>query len=320
MHRGLIPKTLNRYRQIIQMNHNSVEKLLPLRAKFVRILDNPGIESLLMEAASLLPSVQKYTNLEGPVDCLRSLESKLIETFSRKMLPQFGALLVVDLAIKRINQLVEMRLPSALACEVAASFERLVQFLDSPPSDYWIGSDYFLKDLRVFGGFSIPCGAQDVDLLSAFNRRGALKAWFLELDFLLGCRVLKLGGPRWLRIHTDPRFTSQFNETGWEACYLRIAELLRMYPTAKGMVGTSWFYDPQLITVSPRLGYLQTTPMNGGAFLVRNGPGAIHTERATSTSPSRRALFESGEYLPICYTIVWEREQILNWAEHRPNV
>ena len=302
------------------MKINCVSKLLQLRARFAQTLNYADVESLLVEAIELMPSVRHYSNLERPVNCLKRLEPKLIEAFSKNKLEYFGALLVVDLAVKRANQLQEMRISQALFLEIEAAFERLVLFLNKLPGDYWIGSDYFLKDVRVFGGYSIPCGAQDVDVLSAFNRRSALKSWFLDFDLMLGCKVLRVGGGRWLRIHTDPRFTSQFNEAGWEACYARIADLLQMYPTAKGMVGTSWFYDPQLLKVSPRLGYLQATPLENGAFLVKNGRAAIHTERATLTSPSRRALYEAGKYVPTCYTVVWERAKILRWAENQTKI
>jgi len=84
------------------------------------------------------------------------------------------------------------------------------------------------------------------------------------------------------------------------------------------MVGTSWFYDPQLLAISPRLAYLQTTPLAHGAFLVRHGSGAIHTELATATSPTRRALAEKGSYIPVCYSLVWPRAELVRWASLRP--
>lgn len=297
------------------MKFSSYDKLTSLKLKFARTLNCPKVEKLLLDATNCLPATTQLTKLDGPVIALRRIEPELLEAVGAKAIMQFAALLVIELAIKRAVQLDRLRLTHGLFVEIDASFDRLISFIDNLPADYWIGNDFFLKDLRVFGGYSIPCGAQDVDILSSFNRRGALKTWALDFDFPLGCKILQLGGPRWLRIHTDPRFTTQFNEEGWEACYLRIADVLQMYPTAKGMVGTSWFYDPQLLTVSPRLGYLQTTPIKNGAFLIKNGPGSIHTDRATSTSPTRRSLFEAGKYMPLCYTIVWQRERILKWAE-----
>ena len=80
------------------------------------------------------------------------------------------------------------------------------------------------------------------------------------------------------------------------------------------MAGTSWFYDPALPAISPRLAYLQSTPLANGAHLVRHGPGADHTARATETSPTRKALVASGSYVPIAGTIMWPRSDLLSWA------
>ncbi len=81
------------------------------------------------------------------------------------------------------------------------------------------------------------------------------------------------------------------------------------------MVGTSWFYDPALPAISPRLAYLQQRPLEAGAFLVRHGRGAIYTERATLTSETRRKLYEEGKYLPVCFSLVWPRDALIAWAE-----
>ncbi len=83
------------------------------------------------------------------------------------------------------------------------------------------------------------------------------------------------------------------------------------------MIGSSWFYDPPLTEISPRLAHLRLNPLKGGAFLVHQGPGEIHTERAATASASRKALIDSGEYVARSWLMVWPRKQLIAWADAR---
>ena len=181
------------------------------------------------------------------------------------------------------------------------------------PSDT---DDAFIKDARFATGYSIPCGAQSVEMDDQVRLRSLLKHFLLARDprplMRLGTKALDA---MWFGIHTDSRDVSEFNERGWVACYRRIGELLERHPSVAGVVGTSWFFDPQVLKVSPRLGYLQRLPLENGAIAIRNGPGAVHTERATATSETRRRLFEQGNYTPVCFTIAWPRTAILEWCD-----
>ena len=55
----------------------------------------------------------------------------------------------------------------------------------------------------------------------------------------------------------------EFSPEGWMRFYLRTAELLRRDPRVKGLIGTSWLYDPALADVSPHLAYLRTVQIPG---------------------------------------------------------
>jgi hypothetical protein len=83
------------------------------------------------------------------------------------------------------------------------------------------------------------------------------------------------------------------------------------------MIGSSWFYDPPLETISPRLAYLRVNPLKGGAFIIHQGPAPIHSERCGATSPTRRAMIESGEYLPRSWLVAWPKSTLIPWAEAR---
>jgi hypothetical protein len=108
---------------------------------------------------------------------------------------------------------------------------------------------------------------------------------------------------------------NDFNERGWDNCFLRIAELLERKKDIRGLVGTSWFYDPQLLKISPRLAYLRQRPLERGAFLLRHRTGSVDIENATMKSETRLRLYQEGKYTPIVLSIVWPRKDLICWAD-----
>lgn len=175
--------------------------------------------------------------------------------------------------------------------------------------------DYFLKDVGFATGRSIPCGAQVIELTCRVSAIRALRSIGIRGNAIPILKLFKAGGPgMWLRIHTESRYLEEFNEDGWNACYRRIAELLRIANGYRGMLGTSWFYDPQVAQISPNLSYLQAIPMANGAVRVRHRVSAADIQRATLKSRTRRKMFEEGRYSPGCYSIFWPKRQLLNWA------
>ena len=269
----------------------------------------------LIRCCNELPTGEKRV-YESPMRLARPLVERLLATRSDRDRSSAGRAIVAAAAMQLPSTLGTLFLPSSVQALLPAAVGRLAgSLIKKTESVYDESSDLYRKDLRFVVGQTVPCGAQDVDLYSSAPWSTLIKNPSLPK---LG-RYLSAGGTgAWFRIHTDPRNTEDFNEGGWRRCYQRIAELLEAYPAVRGMVGTSWFYDPQLLDISPRLAYLQTDPLSGGAFMLRNGPGAIHTERATLTSPSRRKLFEEGKYIPICWTVLWPRKELIAWAATQP--
>ena len=223
--------------------------------------------------------------------------------------------LIAALALKLPDIVSELRLPASVLDLYPRSFDTLVSSLQSDVSDY--DPDFYAKDLRFVLGLSVPAGAQIVDLHARLGPKLILR----QLHRPEGLRVLRSyvaagGHGCWLQIHTDTRDTADFNEEGWDACYLRVADLLRCHPAAVGMLGTSWFYDPALVAISPRLAYLQK-PVDEGAFRARIGPSALDAERAGTKSSTRKALIESGEYVPAAFSLAWPRAALIRWADRQ---
>jgi hypothetical protein len=230
-------------------------------------------------------------------------------------LVDIGRLLISELALD-LEQTLSSRhvVPEVLALVPAAASRLLSHLTGSVDSSYRYPDDYFVKDLRFVAGMTVPGGAEVLDLRSKAGTR--VSAQVLRRQPTLAHLRALLTGSRsdpWFRIHTERRYLRHFHEAGWDAFYLRVAKMLPAHPQVRGVLGTSWFFDPQLDAISPRLSYLRK-PLERGAFLVPGRTGAFDIASATVNSDVRRQLYEQGRYMPVPQTLVWPRNELLLWA------
>lgn len=168
-------------------------------------------------------------------------------------------------------------------------------------------SDVCVKDLALATLTLVPCAAVQHLPGASIGRMALLRsgpaAW---------ATVIRAGGrDRWLEQHVHaPTLAGTFNAPGFEESYALAAELLAADPKLRGIFGTSWFYDPAAIALSPRLEFLREPEGKGGRFF-RVGPDAESRALATMTSPTRRAAASAGRYKPCRYGLVWPRADVL---------
>lgn len=172
--------------------------------------------------------------------------------------------------------------------------------------------DIYWKDLAMARQIIFPAGAQIVESFSGFGIRQGVQDFRSAIPYLTF--IAKLGGGKgFYQIHTHTPYLDEFNEKGWCKCFLRIAEMLKENQSIKGMFGGSWFYDPVIKDISPRLSYLQDIPLQNGARSFY--AGLDKSNSAISKSLSRKKLFEEGKYIPKSYLLIWPRKEILSWAK-----
>lgn len=209
----------------------------------------------------------------------------------------------------------QMNLPRQVQELYPDWIDYLIDFLNGDATAY--DQDYWAKDVRFALALSVPASQSHViDTSSPLGprqivRHGMEGRGFNSLFQWIGTR----GWRPWLEAHTEARHLSDFNPVGWDKTWAAGAAFLKTHPAYAGMLGSSWFYDPPLETISPRLAYLRKTPLANGAFLVHQGPGDIHSERASASSPTRRAMIEKGEYVPSSWIVAWPRKALIKWAE-----
>lgn len=243
-------------------------------------------------------------------------------TLDNSLFVVLNRLLVIELTLRLPERVAERNMPDEILALYPDALLRLAERIGQREDQmYFYPNDFFLKDLRFAGGLTVPAGAQVVDLRSVIGYRASLH-YFLR-GAVSGREFRKVGltHPQpWFRIHTETRYLDEFNEAGWDMCYRRIAALLVRHADVRGLVGTSWFYDPQLETVSPHLAYLRKRPLERGAFLVRNGTTDYDIRSATAKSATRKRLHDAGKYTPVSYTLLWPREALDEWARRHAAV
>ncbi len=208
------------------------------------------------------------------------------------------------------------RLPDEVLNLYPFWIDHLAEWLGSQAGPY--DTDYWAKDVRFALCLSVPGSrTQTLDLNASCGPGQVVRDAVKRRDPRVLGRYLAIGGwyRNWLQTHTESRHTDDFTEQGWDRLWLSAAAICRARPEIVGVIGSSWFFDPPLETISPRLTYLRANPMARGAFMIDQGPGQTHSERAGATSPTRRALIAAGDYVPHSWLLAWPRGPLIAWAD-----
>jgi hypothetical protein len=190
----------------------------------------------------------------------------------------------------------------------------LAELSTNAPGFYSLSNDLFLKDLGLARTLLIPAGVEFVQLAAGVPRsvtwKGGFRQFASAIPFFIG--RLRGFGP-FFEIHMDPRRRKELSPETRSYCYHIVAELLKIHNNVKGLLGGSWFYDPALETITPRLSYLSRVPVQHGAMIFYSAD-EDESSGALTYSTSRRRLFEQGRYRPRTYLLVWPRADLLRWA------
>jgi hypothetical protein len=219
------------------------------------------------------------------------------------------AALLIDHMTQFDARFAESRLNGEFALHYIDAFHRILDQIVADPGFAVITSDSFLKDLWLTRVVMIPAFAQLWWPRSGLAGRDLMKGGFDASRYVFG----RCGGRRpFMEGHThDPMARAYWNEAGWGQALRLAAMALPALPHIKGVFGTAWFYDPAIITVSPRIAFAQDLQMGRGACRLRVGSSPAAIANATATSPGRRARHQEGSYMPTDYTIIWSRGDLI---------
>ena len=209
-------------------------------------------------------------------------------------------------------------LPSRIVHHHSKQLQRIASAIANDADWFDPDSDLLLKDLGLVTLRLYAAAAQLLDTRCGIPRSLIFREGLAAVPKNL-LKFVQLGGFKpFIQIHTHLSFLDDFNEEGWNECYRCCADLYQVRPDLLGMYGSSWFYDPVLADISPRLDYLREIPVKGGAQLIFVEEGGEALDNALSTSPSRRKLHDEGKYMPRSYMMAWGRQQQMAWAARNP--
>ncbi|NMG01811.1 hypothetical protein [Azoarcus taiwanensis] len=208
-----------------------------------------------------------------------------------------------------------VNLPPSILPLYAREFRRILETIRDEGTTIALTEDRWRKNLSILVGRLIPVGAEFADVGSGLPRSTLMRGSFIQRLRVLRCVMTGARGFRpMLELHAHPDSLDDFNPNGWLASYKRLAEILAINPGYKGVIASSWFRDPALSQISPRLSYLREYPETHGALMVKVGTDKEGRSGALTRSPTRRSLFEQGRYIPAIYLMIWPRRTMLAWA------
>jgi hypothetical protein len=224
--------------------------------------------------------------------------------------------LVAKLALQLPAIVEKMNLPASILALYPDALGRLAGFLKSAGNEpYDSDGEFFCKDVRFVLGLSIPNGFYVFDILSRVSVPSVIFSAVRSRNVNGIIRYFRAGvSGIWFRGHVDSRYVAEVNERGFDNSFFRLAEVLERKRDIRGYVGCSWLHAPQLPECSPHLAYFQKYPREGGAFLLRHGTQISDIENAIKTSETRRRLYQEGKYMPVCYSLLWPRKELITWA------
>ncbi|OGA99263.1 MAG: hypothetical protein A3E25_16790 [Burkholderiales bacterium RIFCSPHIGHO2_12_FULL_69_20] len=268
----------------------------------------PSTVNEFLRATTSLGDLDHYKHF--PPDCYRLVAASGGEQAQR--------LFLESVLLQGMSQTIDSSrftaLPPRTRNHQCAQFNRILRRENPLPSWLDMESDLFHKEfglaaLRLHAG-----AAQVIDPRCGVPKSIVLKSGLPGLAQGIRVAVECRGLKPMLQIHTHTAYLDEFNDEGWRECYRVCVELYGLYPRIKGMFGGSWFYDPVIQQISPRLSYLSSVPRQGGARFLRVATEGDFVQDAIATSPSRRKLYDEGRYRPISYMMIWGRSAQTSWV------
>lgn len=275
------------------------------------------IDKIRDEISSNLPKYTKMTDFRKPVKKVETVFLKNVAHYTSEEQMILKRALLAKLALRTPTIVEGMNLPVSILALYPDAFVRLADFLQSIGLDQYDSTgEFFCKDIRFVLGLSIPCGVLVIDVVSSITLPSLILSAFRSRDVKGIIRYAHAGGMgTWFRGHLDSRYVTEFNEHGFDNFYIRVAELLKQNTNVRGYVGTSWLYDPQLLKISPHLAFFQERPPERGAFSLKHGTQPSDIAFAIKASKNRSNLYKERKYIPVCYSSLWPRKELMTWAE-----
>ena len=240
---------------------------------------------------------------------------KIKQNYSNEIFSSYLEIVALNLAYNSYDLMELLDFPEYIK-EIYPSWIKRIFEVDSfKKITQNFNNDLLLKYLSICSLRSVPVGGAWFVELAGISKKilfqGGISQFFKCMFFATAS--MSAWKP-FYQLHMVQNMVDLVNPEGREACYLGIAELLKKNKDVKGMFAGSWYYDPVIKKISPRLSYLSNTALNNGAKVFRVGSSLADIDNATKTSPTRRQLYTNGDYVPTTFLLIWARKDLIAWS------
>jgi hypothetical protein len=212
-----------------------------------------------------------------------------------------------------------LRLPVTVKTLLEHEYRRIETDLTTQGDEHYDLANHSMRcDFRIVGFNRIPVGVHHVEMGGVPRR--LLWSGGVTQAFRAAAVLTRAGG--WAPFYVS-HFAHGIERRAFRITYTReaqavwhrnVAECLRLNPHVRGLLATSWWYDPQLADVAPHLAFLRDGSLAHGAIQLRAGHTEGATRMALANSPMRQQLHAAGKYTPTSYALIWTRQALLAWA------
>jgi hypothetical protein len=247
---------------------------------------------------------------------LAALDEELCNSFGERAALLVALATLLYLISTHESRWSEEGLDPQLKPEFIDSYHRILDAVErGGSSSLRMNRDNFAKDFAICSHRLIPGGGQLIDPAGGVERsiliRPPIRALPYKLWYLiLGCH----GFSPFAEFHTHERMRHLFTADGWEYCFRLLPAVFRSYPGLKGVCGASWFFDPQLCSITPSLSFVRDISKRWGGVIMRGTVRDGVTEDALSMGGRRQELHAEGKYYPVNYLMVAAKSRILRHA------
>lgn len=193
------------------------------------------------------------------------------------------------------------------------AFKRIIKCISDAEYPYYRSvNDILLKDLGLCRQILFPTGgARVVESDTGFHRAMVYRSGIGQAKRFVQLLLTAGGHKHWYQTHVHSSELDEFSEEGWVTSLRAIADMLALNPQVRGVWGGSWYFDPLVTSISPRLAYLRRIPEQNGAYFFYSNIDV--NSGALSTSETRRRAYANGNYVPKTYVMCWPRRSLLKW-------
>ena len=270
--------------------------------------------------------IQAVTESDEQLNSYRRIPNRLASVYGRldqndhtDAVSLFNKFLMLRMMSNANTKPIDFEITDDIRELIATYFARILAEIQSDRvRNFRYENDLRAKDMGVCRLRLIPCGAELIDRFSGVPRsvlisRNVVQTYSALRFFVFKSRHFRI----FFESHWDRRLIRDFSPEGFDRCYMKVASLLEVNPDIHGVIGSTWWFDPVVEQIAPELFYLQKLFLDNGAISINLGSDADAVMDATTFSPNRTKLVESGEYVPRRFMLIWHRTDILLWRNRK---